>query len=194
MTRYEGPVFDVQAHAVNPGALASTSAGITAAAHLAEGTKQIIIGDVLATAADDLNGERRLSALKGDNHQVVSINLFFPALAPDLLLGIAEQTNNWLAQRASENRRLHPARARAAMGGVQRGHQTRGHQNSHGPSGRENPRSVQKKKDLQPERTRVPTSAGSGHGPLGAGLDSGGDPGQPCGGRCQPRGIDLTSW
>ena len=103
MTRYEGPVFDVQAHAVNPGALAWTSAGIRAAAHLAEGTKQIIIGDVLATAADDLNGERRLSALKGDNHQVVSINLFFPALAPDLLLGIAEQTNSWLAQRASEN-------------------------------------------------------------------------------------------
>jgi predicted TIM-barrel fold metal-dependent hydrolase len=106
MTRYEGPIFDVQAHAVHPGALASTSAGITAATHLAEGTKQIIINDVLAAAADDLNGERRLAALKGDNHQVVSINMFFPALAPDLLLGIAEQTNTWLAQRASENPQL----------------------------------------------------------------------------------------
>ena len=92
------------------------------------------------------------------------------------------------------NRRLHPARARSArrrnrtsdrlgqrlnavrirteseaailtVGGVQRGHQTRGHQNSHGPSGRENPRSVQKKKTFSPNERVVPPqqAAGAAH-------------------------------
>ncbi|AMM21570.1 hypothetical protein AX769_17265 [Frondihabitans sp. PAMC 28766] len=106
MTGYAGPLFDVQAHAIDPRGLATASSGIREVPGLSEGTKEIIVSDVLATAADDLTGARRIAALEGGTRQIVSITLDFPDLPPEQLVGMADRTNTWLAGRVADHPQL----------------------------------------------------------------------------------------
>ncbi|MFT4306204.1 MAG: amidohydrolase family protein [Microbacterium sp.] len=103
---YQGRIFDVQAHAIQPSTLRSTSDLISTAAWLEDGTKRIIADDVLATAADDLHGPRRLRTLRDDGIQVVTVNLGFPRADPERLLQIVDETNRWMARQSAENPQL----------------------------------------------------------------------------------------
>ncbi|EKN5090098.1 hypothetical protein DYG62_13915 [Yersinia enterocolitica] len=55
LTTYDGPIFDVQAHAIKPSTLQMTLSLISGASFLSDATKHIIVSEIL-TAAADLRG------------------------------------------------------------------------------------------------------------------------------------------
>ncbi len=106
--RYEGPILDVQAHAISPKALEAAQSGILMSTTILEDTKNRIALNVLPEAADDLSGEKRLASLRGDGVQIITVNMGFPDVDPLQLLTIAERTNDWLGKRAEENNQIIP--------------------------------------------------------------------------------------
>ncbi|WP_324695167.1 amidohydrolase family protein [Novosphingobium sp. RL4] len=103
---YSGPLFDVQAHAVMPKSVAMMSAAIRSGSFLSEDTKRIIIEDIFAKAADDLQSDFRREAAGTEGIQVVTVNMAFPELPPEQLIDIFEATNKWMAEKVAGQRHL----------------------------------------------------------------------------------------
>lgn len=94
---YDGPIFDVQAHAMQPQLLNQIADLMRKNDTLTTNTIDTVVDDVFAKLADDLKGDARLKALGPSGVQVVTINTFFPRLPADHLLGMVESMNVWMS-------------------------------------------------------------------------------------------------
>lgn len=97
---YEGAIFDVQAHAMKPSLLPAATGALAAVPFITEETRRTIADDIFATLADDLDGTKRRVALGKGGEQVVTVVMGFPKAPPQVLLRIAEETNEWMASRS----------------------------------------------------------------------------------------------
>jgi predicted TIM-barrel fold metal-dependent hydrolase len=105
-TPYGGPIFDVQSHAIKPSSYEAITAGVRASVGLTDGTIDVIVNDICKKLADDLEGGDRLKALGRDGIQVVTINTFFPALPPQIMLKIVQDLNVWASEKTAGNPQL----------------------------------------------------------------------------------------
>lgn len=103
---YDGKLFDVQAHAVKPSMLGAIAGSIRSLPFITDATKDIIVNDILAAAADDLDSTRRRQAIGAEGVQVVTVNIGYPDIPPPALLGIVKELNEWMAQRTDGQRGL----------------------------------------------------------------------------------------
>ncbi|PVH68952.1 hypothetical protein DL98DRAFT_522440 [Cadophora sp. DSE1049] len=103
---YDGPIFDVQAHAIKPSSYDVVATAIRESAGIEDGTADVIINDICKKLADDLQGEDRLMALGRANIQVVTINTFFPPLPAPVMLKIVHDLNIWMCEKTTGNPQL----------------------------------------------------------------------------------------
>ena len=102
---YNGPIFDVQAHAIVPGpGVDVAKAAIDPSVD--EATRTVLFG-IYDQMADNLAGACRIAALGTESIQVITIQMGFPPNLPDgALIRMASDTNNWLAARILSNPQL----------------------------------------------------------------------------------------
>ena len=103
---YEGPIFDVQTHAIKPSSYDDVAQSMRGNSAVLKDTADIIIQDVFRKLADDLRGRTRLEALGKNSIHVVSVNTFFPPLSPETLLRVIEDINIWMAEKTATNPQL----------------------------------------------------------------------------------------
>lgn len=94
---YDGPIFDVQAHAIQPQLLNQLAGLMRKNDTLTTKTIDTVVDDVFAKLADDLKSDARRKALGSEGVQVVTINTFFPPMPADRLLDIVEGMNIWMS-------------------------------------------------------------------------------------------------
>ena len=75
---YDGPIFDIQTHAIMPETLSRAREAIMSNESLTTPTKEVMAHDVCINLADNLNGALRQKALDKGTIHVVSVNTFFP--------------------------------------------------------------------------------------------------------------------
>jgi predicted TIM-barrel fold metal-dependent hydrolase len=103
---YEGPLFDVQAHAIKPSTYEAIVSGIRKSEGLAKGTADIIVNDICKKLADDLRGNERLIALGNQGMQVITINTFFPPIPAQIMLNMVDDLNEWMSMKTAGNPQL----------------------------------------------------------------------------------------
>lgn len=103
---YNGPIFDVQAHAIKPSSLDSVTSAVKRNSALTKETVDVIVDDVCQKLGDNLEGPDRLKALGPGGVQVVTINTFFPPLPPQTMLNIVHDLNDWMSKRTGNSRQF----------------------------------------------------------------------------------------
>ncbi|KAK2603974.1 hypothetical protein QQS21_003810 [Conoideocrella luteorostrata] len=103
LASYNGPIFDVQAHAIEPSTFQFVYETVQPKGSPTNDETAKNVLDICQNLADDLSGSARRRALGAENTQVVTVNTFFPELPLDQLLNIVNNTNNWMA-RATEHK------------------------------------------------------------------------------------------
>ena len=94
---YDGPIFDVQTHAILPDAYDRVTGAINNSIFLTDGTKHIMTNEICKLLGDNLVSPARLRALENGNVHVVSVNTFFEPLPASQLLSICDRINTWMA-------------------------------------------------------------------------------------------------
>jgi len=103
---YDGPIFDVQAHAIKPSSYDAVASAVKTNGALTNGSADVIINDICKKLADDLQGVDRLKTLGRNGVQVVTINTFFPQLPPKIMLEIVDDLNIWMSTKTAGNPQL----------------------------------------------------------------------------------------
>lgn len=103
---YNGPIFDVQAHAIKPSGYEAVATGVRNKATLEKETAEIIAEDICKQLADDLAGDPRRRILGEENIQVVTVNTFFPPFPAEKLLVMVNDINQWMATKTANNPQL----------------------------------------------------------------------------------------
>lgn len=103
---YSGPIFDVQAHAIEPSALQTVAAGVRRNSSLVTDTASTIANVICKELADDLDGEARRKALGTNTVQVITVNTFFPPIPPTKILDIVRNINHWMADKTAGQAQL----------------------------------------------------------------------------------------
>lgn len=103
---YSGPIFDVQAHAIQPSAYKSVTAGVRRKSSLEIDTATTIANDICKELADDLQGDARRKILGTDTIQVVTVNTFFPPIPSAQLLQTVNNINHWMAEKTANQSQL----------------------------------------------------------------------------------------
>lgn len=98
MAFYDGPIFDVQTHAIMPDTVSRARDAIERNESLTTSTKEIMANDICTTLADNLTSALRKMALDNGTVHVVSVNTFFPRQPPSQLLSICDRVNIWMAK------------------------------------------------------------------------------------------------
>jgi hypothetical protein len=103
---YDGPIFDVQAHAIKPSSYDAVVSAVRTTPSLTDGSVDVITNDVCKNLADDLHGDDRIKALGGEGAQIVTVNTFFPTLPPQMMLKIVDDLKLWMSSKSAGNSQL----------------------------------------------------------------------------------------